>query len=86
MNDKKYKLEDLKLGMVVSAEQLSEIYDTWIILTKPKNSNYKHGEGVISFIGKEANSESEKLYNGKNIIIPVFNDSIELNEDMYYEE
>lgn len=86
MNDKKYKLEDLKLGMVVSAEQLSEIYDTWIILAKPKNSNYKHGEGVISFIGKEANSESEKLYNGKNIIIPVFNDSTELNEDMYYEE
>ena len=39
MSDKKYKLEDLKLGMVVSAEQLSEIYDTWIILTKPKNSN-----------------------------------------------
>lgn len=86
MSNKKYKLEDLKLGMVVSAEQLSEIYDTWIILAKPKNSNYKHGEGVISFIGKEANSESEKLYNGKNIIIPVFNDSTELNEDMYYEE
>lgn len=79
MNDRKYRLEDLKLGMVVSAEQLSEIYDTWIILTKPKNSNYKYGEGVVSFIGKEGNSESEKLYNGKNIIIPIFNDSTELN-------
>lgn len=26
MNDKKYKLEDLKLGMVVSVEQLEDMY------------------------------------------------------------
>lgn len=86
MNTKKYKLEDLRLGMVVSAEQLNEIYDTWIMLVQPKGSNYELTEGIVSFIGKEPTTESDKLFNQGNVVIPVFNDSLEAEEDIYYEE
>lgn len=86
MNTKKYKLEDLRLGMVVSVEQLNEIYDTWIMLVQPKGSNYELTEGIVSFIGKEPTAESDKLFNQGNVVIPVFNDSLEAEEDIYYEE
>ena len=46
-NLRKLKLSDLQIGMHVKKEQLSEIYDTWIILVKKKNDNdYK-----IGFVG-----------------------------------
>ena len=77
MNDRKYRLEDLKLGMVVFAEQLSEIYDTWIMLVQPKGSNYGLTEGIVSFIGNEPTTESDKLFGHENVVIPVFNDSLE---------
>lgn len=82
-NLRKLKLSDLQIGMSVKKEQLSEIYDTWIILVKKKNDNdYK-----IGFVGKETNSESAKLFKDpENIICPVFNDSIDADEDVYYEE
>ena len=36
--DKKYKLEDLYVGMNISnKEQLGDIYDVWIILVKNNN-------------------------------------------------
>lgn len=84
--EKKYRLEDLKLGMVVSVEQLSEIYDTWIMLVQPEGSNYGFTEGIVSFIGKEPTTESDKLFGHGNVVIPVFNDSLEADEDIYYEE
>ena len=64
-------------------EQLFKIYDMWIILVKKKNDNdYK-----IWFVGKETNSESAKLFKDpENIICPVFNDSIDADGDVYYEE
>ena len=81
----KYSLFDIKKGMKVFKEQLSEIYDTWIILYKPKNSNMKE-DGIIGFVGKETSEESDALYTGDNIIIPIYNDSIDLKDDIYYDE
>lgn len=54
-----------------------------LFLVKKKNDNdYK-----IGFVGKETNSESAKLFKDpENIICPVFNDSIDADEDVYYEE
>ena len=79
---KKLALSDLKIGMEVTREQLSDIYDTWIILIKKeKNSPYK-----IGFIGKETNAESQKLFNKGNIICPVYNDSLEAEGDIYFDE
>jgi len=81
----KYKISELSKGMKVYKEQLSEIFDTWIILYKPKNEEMTE-DGFIGFIGKETNSESDALYTENNIITPIFNDSIELEEDIDYDE
>ena len=40
----------------------------------------------MGFIGKETNIDSDKLFAQGNVICPVYNDSIELEGDMYYEE
>ncbi len=82
---KKYTLSEISKGMRVFKEQLSEIYDTWIILYRPKNVQMSE-DGIIGYIGKETNAESDKLYTSENIITPVYNDSIELEEDIYYDE
>lgn len=85
VKEKKYNLSELKLNMKVYKSQLSKVYDTWIILYRPKGVEMDE-DGIIGFIGKETNQESDKLYTEDNIIIPVFNDSIELEGDIYYEE
>ena len=81
----KYKISDLSKGMKVYKEQLSEILDTWIILYRPKDSDMKE-DGIIGYIGNEPNAESDALYSSDNIITPVYNDSIELEEDIFYDE
>lgn len=80
---KKYTLKDLVVGMEIeNKEQLSNIYDTWILLIKDNVAkNYK-----IGFIGKETNAESDKLFKQGLSICPVYNESTELEGDMYYEE
>ena len=64
--DKKYKLEDLYVGMNISnKEQLGDIYDVWIILVKNDN-----GEGyTIGFIGEETNVESDKLFRDRKSVV-----------------
>ena len=81
----KYKISDISKGMKVYKEQLSEIFDTWIILYRPKDSDMQE-DGIIGFIGTEPNAESDALYSKDNIITPVYNDSIEQEEDIFYEE
>ncbi len=82
---RKYSLEELSKGMRVFKEQLSDILDTWIILYRPKNEQMQE-DGIIGFIGKEPNEESDRLYSPNNVIIPVYNDSIEQEEDIFYDE
>ena len=78
-----YRLQDLREGMKIkSKEQLKNIYDTWIILVKkPEEQDY-----TIGFIGETTNSKSDELYTSGNIICPVYNDSIDAEGDIYYEE
>ena len=80
---KKLTLDDISVGMEIdNKEQLSNSYDTWIFLVKDQRTKkYK-----IGFIGKEANEESDKLFMQGVSICPVYNDSTELEGDMYYEE
>lgn len=81
--DNKFTLEDLYIGMEIKdKEQLSSIYDTWIMLVKNSNSDGY----TVRFIGKETNTESDKLFTQGNVVCPVYNDSIELEGDIYYEE
>lgn len=79
----KLTLEDLYIGMEIKdKDQLSSIYDTWIMLVKGVNSDVY----TVGFIGKETNAESDKLFAQGNVVCPVYNDSIELEGDIYYEE
>ena len=74
------------LNKVVKVSDLKDIYDTWMILIRPKTSTLQEDEGILSFVGKETNEESDMLYREDNIIIPIYNDSIELESDIYYDE
>lgn len=79
----KLTIDDLYIGMEVKDKaQLSDIYDTWILLVKSKGSD----EYTVQFIGKETNAESDKLFAQGNVVCPVYNDSLELEGDIYYEE
>lgn len=80
---KKYKLEELKLGMEVSPEQLSEIYDMWIFLRK---EYVGAPTGIVVFIGKEKNEVSREIASSGDVISPIFNDSIYLDGDVYFDE
>nr|WP_302111623.1 hypothetical protein [uncultured Acetatifactor sp.] len=81
--DNKFTRDDLYIGMEIQDKnQLSGIYDTWILLVKNKNSDVY----TIGFIGEETNAESDKLFASGNAVCPVFNDSLELEGDIYYDE
>ncbi len=83
IHENKLTLNDLYIGMEIKDKnQLSDIYDTWIILVKNKNS----GVYTVGFIGGETNAESDKLFTQENAICPVYNDSIDLEGDICYEE
>lgn len=83
ITDKKLELKDLYIGMEIKdKEQLNGIYDTWIMLVKNKRSDVY----TIGFIGSETNEESDRLFTQNRIICPVYNDSMELEGDIYYEE
>lgn len=60
---RKYRLLDLKLGMHIRKSEVSEIYDTYIILKNPEHieGSQLDAEGDILFIGHDLNSESTKL-------------------------
>lgn len=83
ITDKKLELKDLYIGMEIKdKEQLNGIFDTWIMLVKNKRSDAY----TIGFIGSETNEESDRLFTQNRIICPVYNDSMELEGNIYYEE
>ena len=62
ITNNKFSLEDLYIGMEIKdKDQLSSIYDTWIMLVKNDNSDVY----TVGFIGKETNAESEKRNKSK---------------------
>jgi len=76
-------IADIYEGMIIEDKsQLSNIYDTWIILVKvPGEEHY-----TIGYIGTETNERSDELFHNGNKVCPVYNDSIELEGDIYFEE
>jgi hypothetical protein len=73
------------IGKPVKIKDLENIYDLWIILTRPKDVELAPDEGILSFVGKETNEESDKLYTKDNVIIPIYHSSNELSQDTFYE-
>lgn len=83
---KKLRLEDLKLGMMVNNMQLSNIFNTYIILTESNISdNGQYITGKIAWIGDKLNSESDKLNKISNTAC-IFNTDDTCDGEVYYEE
>lgn len=76
---KKLKLEDLKIGMEVEFDQLSDIYDTLILLT---SYSYTDNKGVIEFIGEPGSEEARPIFESGKVIASIYHDSMELDPDI----
>lgn len=62
--DNKLKLSDLCIGMKVNTMQLSDIYDTYILLSQTELSNKNDGstDGIIEFISKKQTTEMKEAF------------------------
>lgn len=63
MNDK-LKPEDLHIGMKVNTMQLSNIYDTYILLSQTELSNKNDGstDGIVEFISDRQTPEMKDVF------------------------
>jgi hypothetical protein len=80
----KLKLNDLKVGMIVGFDQLTDIYDTWILCTVEDTSK---PFGTIQYIGN--NQEDERymrVFSMGKAIAPIYNSSELLNGEVTYDE
>jgi hypothetical protein len=73
------------IGKPIKIKDLDNIYDLWMILIRPKNSNLSEDEGILSFVGEVLNKESDKLHTKENVIIPIYHNSDELSNNIFYE-
>ncbi len=83
--DKKYLQEDdLRIGMRCSPEQLRHIYDKYMFILY---DNKDDEQGILVFYGDEPTAESDKLFMAEGkAITPVFHSSMELDEDIVFDE
>lgn len=84
-----YQFQDLKVGMDVRAEELSNIYDTFIVLDDAKtigdNGNYST-EGKIIFIGRSLDESYDKINKKGKSLSVIFNSSLDMEGDLEYDE
>jgi hypothetical protein len=81
--EKKYTLNELKLGMNVSASQLSNIYDTYMIIAY---SNQSDKIGELVYVGNTQNDKYEQWFNQTRPITPIYNSKEELEDLVVYDE
>lgn len=82
---KKYKLEDLQVGMTVKLSEINEIYDTHMMLENSKLLANKDVEGMLILIGNDQ-EEYTKLFMQKRRLTPVYFSSEELVDGVVYDE
>lgn len=82
MSDK-LSLQDIKVGMPVKFSQLSNIFDTWILVEEKKVGA---DGGIIRFIGEKTNSISQAILDEGKPIGCIYNDSELIDEDVYFDE
>ena len=83
ISEKKLTIDDLSIGMKVKASQLSEILDTYIILTDVHL--VKNTLGIGTFEGIVDNISKQKLRLTKPNSTLIFNDSYEREDCCEYE-
>lgn len=83
VKEKKYTLEDIYIGMRAKAEQLSEIYNKYMILV------YDEGEkqaGKLVYLGDTQDKEYDSWFMQPKPITPIYNDKDELEGMTLYDE
>lgn len=86
---KTYGLKDLKIGMAVRAEELSNIYDTFIVLDDAKtigDSGKYSTEGKIMFFGAKLDETYDKINKKGKCLSVIFNSSLDMEGDLEYDE
>lgn len=81
--EKKYTLDELKLGMKVSRKELSEIYDTYMLIVY-RNMTDTHGK--LTFIGKDRDKTYHEIVSSGKPVCVVFNSKEEAEELYSYDE
>lgn len=69
-----YKLKDILLTYMAFIEHSNLFRSRGILFLNPNQNSRIHY------------AESDALYSPENIITPIYNDSIELEEDIFYDE
>ncbi len=75
--------EELKIGMHCSPDQLKHIYDKYMIIVY---DNIDDEEGTLVFLGKKQNKEYAKWFMQTHPITPIFHSSMELRQNVVYDE
>lgn len=75
-------INEVRTGMLVNQKQLKNIYGYHIVLTGVKITQ-NIITGIVSFIGKELNSESSKL---EKPVFDFYQDLTEMDEGLHYDE
>lgn len=82
----KLTLADLKLGMQVKASQLSEIYDTYIILTDTEQLPNGDIIGTLNFLNNTLTNDASHLFKKGAKICPIFKEKEYYEGDVVYDE
>ncbi len=85
MKTTKLKLEDIKIGDIVSETSLRDIYNIYITLV---DSKIIGGDivGKVAYIGKELNAEADRVAEENDHICAIYNDFDEMEGEVTYDE
>ena len=72
LRHEKLTLSQLKIGMQVRIIQLSQIYNTHIILTDIKDTPNGDRIGTISYIGESLSEDISQLFESNNSICSIY--------------
>ena len=85
MKSAKLRLEDIRVGDIVSENSLSGIYNVYITLVDSKIV----GEdivGRIAYIGRDLNEEADRAVAENDNIYAIYNDIDEVEGEVTYDE
>lgn len=68
--NKRYTLDELKVGMKVTVEQLENVYDTYMLILY---ENMGDDVGTLAYFGKDTDEEYSKLFFSGKPMCPLYN-------------
>lgn len=83
VTEKKYTIDDLHIGMMVQAEQLSEIYNKYMILLYDDAENKT---GKLVYCGDVQDQNYDHWFMQPKPITPIYNNRDELEDMAVYDE